>query len=176
MPELWNSLVQLFDALLQLALSLGGLLVPFLPLIAWVAFWLFAVNWRKLSTVLRQGGWTGVALISFVTILVWGLVAPPADGAHHILGLTLSNYYGKLVYVTTLVCIMLLCGSVQLSGAFDCCVTFAEAPADDYGDHGHGHGDHGHGHDGHGHADHGHGDHGHGDHGHGGSHEAHAHH
>lgn len=165
MSELWNSLVQLFDALLHLVLSLGGLLVPFLPLVAWVAFWLFAVNWRKLSTVLRQGGWTGVALIGFVTILVWGLIAPPPDGAHHILGLTLSNYYGKLVYVTTLVCIMLLCGSVQLSGALDCCVTFAEAPADD-----HGHSNHGHS----GHAHDGHGDHGHGH--HGDAHAVHAHH
>ncbi|MBW3543742.1 MAG: hypothetical protein KY476_26135 [Planctomycetes bacterium] len=40
------------------------------------------------------------------------------DTYHRLLGLKVSNYVGKTVYVTALICIMLLCGSVQLAG---CC-------------------------------------------------------
>jgi hypothetical protein len=41
-------------------------------------------------------------------------------------GLSLSNYVGKTVYVTALVCIMFLCGSVQLSGCCAACCRFEE--------------------------------------------------
>jgi hypothetical protein len=37
---------------------------------------------------------------------------------HYLLGLRVSNFVGKTVYVTGLICIMFLCGSVQLGG---CC-------------------------------------------------------
>ena len=37
---------------------------------------------------------------------------------HYLLGLRVSNLVGKTVYVTGLICIMFLCGSVQLGG---CC-------------------------------------------------------
>lgn len=165
MQDLWNSIVQLLEVLLQLVVNLGQVILPWLPLIAWVAFWLLAVNWVKLRQVLLQGGAIGVGLIALMTVLIWGMIAPPPDNHHYLMGLSVSNYYGKLVYVTTLLCIMLLCGSVQLSGLVSPWVNFAalEAPVDD------GHDDHG----GHGHDTHGHGDGGHGDHGHGG-HDTHA--
>ena len=51
-----------------------------------------------------------------LTILVWGVVAPPELGAHNLQGLTVSNFVGKTVYVTAIVVITMLCGSVQLSG------------------------------------------------------------
>ncbi|MFO0918596.1 MAG: hypothetical protein U0872_09810 [Planctomycetaceae bacterium] len=74
--------------------------------------------------------------------LIWGVIAPPATGSHYLLGLTLSNFVGKTVYVTALFTIMLLCGSVQLSGACGDWATFPEPAAED--DHGHGHDSHGH--------------------------------
>lgn len=162
MQAVWQTLVLLLEVLVQLVVNVGLLVAPWLPLIAWVAFWLLAVNWVKLRETLLQGGAIGVALLGFVTVLIWGLLAPPPDGSHHLLGLTVSNFYGKLIYVTTLICIMLLCGSVQLSGLVSCCVDFSryETAPDD-----HGHDAHGHGHDSHGH-DPGHGSQQHGAHGH----------
>ncbi|MFK7817315.1 MAG: hypothetical protein AB8G99_01240 [Planctomycetaceae bacterium] len=115
--NLVDSVSQLFFSLVDIVASLSALVFPWAPLIAWIAFWLLAVNWVKLREIFLRGGWVGFLLMAFVMILVWGAVAPPASGAHNLLGLKLSNYVGKTVYVTFLFCIILLCGSVQLSGA-----------------------------------------------------------
>jgi hypothetical protein len=102
------------------------LILPWTPLIAWVAFWTLAVNWVSLRRVLLSGGWIAVLLLMVVAIIGWGVIAPPESGAHHMLGLTLSNFVGKTVYVTALVVIALLCGSVQLSGLSGSLATFEE--------------------------------------------------
>jgi hypothetical protein len=114
LDSLWNVIVAV--ALLVWALLL--FLAPWTPLLAWIAFWLFAVNWRQLSPILMKGGWIGVLLIAWTAILVWSSVSVPADGYHSLYGLQVSNVVGKTVYVTSLVVIALLCGSVQLAG---CC-------------------------------------------------------
>ena len=127
-----------------MVISLLALIVPWTPLIAWVAFWLLAVNWEKLYPVLAKGGAIGVLLIGLMMVLVWGLIAPPEGGVHHLFGLKPSNFVGKTIWVTMLFTIMALCGSVQLSGACGSLVSFPDEEPDDDG-----HGDHTHG-DGHG--------------------------
>lgn len=117
MEALIDSIQQLFFSLVGIGSSLFSLVLPWTPLIAWVAFWLYAVNWVKLREIFLKGGWAGFLLLAFVMILVWGAVAPPVSGSHNLLGLKLSNYVGKTVYVTFMFCIILICGSVQLSGA-----------------------------------------------------------
>lgn len=142
MTALDQSFIQLLTALGTLLVALGRVLLPFLPLAAWIAFWTLGVNWTKLRVVLLQGGWIGLLLIGAVAVLVWGTVAPPPSGSHHLLGLTLGNFVGKTVFVTTLICIMFLCGSVQLSGACGSLCQFDEPPAEPphHGDaHGHAH-------------------------------------
>lgn len=138
--QLLDSLLNLVEALLQVLAALAAAVAPWWPLIAWVAFWLLAVNWVKLRGTLLDGGWIGVILIALMMVLVWGVVAPPAEGAHHLLGLSVSNFVGKTMYVTGLLVIMLLCGSVQLSGAVDRYLQFSE-PEPEHDGHGHGHGD-----------------------------------
>jgi hypothetical protein len=144
MEALYDSLLQLFMAGWDVLVTLAAVLLPWTALAAWIVFWLFGVNWVKLRSVLLEGGAIGLVLIGLVMILVWATVAPPAEGSHFILGLTLSNFVGKAVYVTALFCILLLCGSVQLSGVLGDWGHFeepVEAPA-----HAHSHGnDHGHG-------------------------------
>lgn len=177
--DLFSSLVNVLASLLALVLSLVRVLIPWIPLLGWVGFWGLAVNWTKTFPILRRGGFLGVLLLMLVSVLVWGSVAPPEAGKHYLLGLAVSNFTGKFIYVTMLTCIAMLCGSAQLSGVFGRLAVFPDEPAED--DHGHGHDDHDHGH-GH-HGDHGHGGHdhahggdGHDDHGgHGGHHAAHAH-
>ena len=131
---LLNSLGDMVLALWDVAAWAVVLILPWTPLIAWIAFWLFAVNWVKLREVLLQGAWIGVVLVGLVTVLLWGTIAPPVGGSHDMLGLSLSNFVGKTVYVTTLFCIMFLCGSVQLSGFCSSCCQFEEdeEPADDH--------------------------------------------
>ncbi len=171
--DLFFSLIDVLRSLLNVVVSLVRLVVPWLPLLAWIGFWTFAVNWAKAFPILRRGGLIGVFLMMFVSVLIWGSVAPPVGGEHFMFGLSVSNYVGKFIYVTMLTCIALLCGSAQLSGAFGKLCEFPEEPEDDHHGHGgHGHDEHGHGHDGHGgHDTHGHASHGHDAHGH----AAHAH-
>jgi hypothetical protein len=154
--DLLSSVLDVFWSLLNVVVNLVRVILPWLPLFAWIAFWSFAVNWGKVFPVMRRGGLIGVLLLMFVAVLVWGSIAPPVDGRHVMFGLTVSNYAGKFIYVTMLTCIALLCGSAQLSGAFGRLGEFPEEPEeDDHGHGSHGHGDHGdHGHDSHGHDGH----------------------
>lgn len=129
--DLSNSLVSVFRSLLDVVVNLFRVVLPWLPLLTWIAFWTFAVNWSKALPILRRGGVVGVLLMMFVAVIVWGAVAPPVEGQHVLFGLTVSNYAGKFVYVTLLTCIALLCGSAQLSGAFGRFGEFPEEPAED---------------------------------------------
>lgn len=133
MYQLLDSLLNLLVAFWNVARDLVALVLPWTPLVAWVAFWLLAVNWVKYRAVLIKGGWTGVFFIGLMTILIWGLIAPPEGGVHHVFGLSLSNFVGKTVYVTALFSIMFLCGSAQLSGACGSLVCFKceEEPVDE---------------------------------------------
>lgn len=114
--ELFNALIDLLAALYHVLAALMATIAPLLPLLVWVAFWTLAVDWVKLRHFFLRGGWIALLLTMFVTILVWGVVAPPESGAHNMLGLSVSNFVGKTVYVTAIVVITFLCGSVQLSG------------------------------------------------------------
>jgi hypothetical protein len=176
--DLFFSLIDVLRSLFNVVVSLVRVIVPWLPLLGWIGFWTLAVNWAKAFPILRRGGLIGVFLLMFLSVLIWGSVAPPVGGEHFMLGLSVSNYVGKFIYVTMLTCIALLCGSAQLSGAFGSLCEFPEEPEDDHHGHGgHGHDGHGHGgHDSHGHDAHGHDPHGHDSHGHESQgHAAHAH-
>jgi hypothetical protein len=116
----WNVVLELFQLLGD------GVL---LGLLAWIVFWTFAVNWVKFREMLLNGGCVALLLIGVAAVLVWANISPPAGGKHILLGLELSNYSGKIVYVTALYCIMFLCGSVQLSGFCAGCCQFEEDEA-----------------------------------------------
>lgn len=154
MDPLLTALLELLTAARDVLFALAQLIYPWLPLAAWLCFWLFAPDWVKLRDVLvHKGGWIGLVLIGVVWVLVWGAVAPPSGGVDDLYGLKLSNFIGKTVYVTALLCIMLLAGSVQLSGALaGCCDTLRDpvallgippAPVQVHA-HDDGHGGHGH--------------------------------
>lgn len=149
MLELIANLQVLLIAAWNVIVTLLGLILPWTPLIAWIGYWLFAVNWVKVREVMISGGWIGVVLLGLMMVLVWSVVAPPISGSHHMFGLHVSNFVGKSVYVTSLLTIMFLCGSVQLSGACGSLAVF-KAPEieDEHHDHG-GHEGHGHGHESH---------------------------
>ena len=130
MEALWESLQLLVSGVWNVLIALGGLLLPWTPLAAWIVFWLFGVNWQTLRGVLLRGGWMGLVLIGLGMVLIWGMVAPPPDGFHHFFGMEISNFVGKTVYVTSLFCIMLLCGSVQLSGMLGNCCQIEDEPTE----------------------------------------------
>lgn len=136
--QLLQSLWNVFVALAGLVVAIVQFLIPWTPLIAWVAFWLLAVNWKKLYPILSpaRGGWIGVLLTALMTILIWSSISIPADGMHHMYGLNLSNGVGKTVYVTGLIVIAAFCGNVQLTGCCDKYCWFRE-PQNEEVSHGH---------------------------------------
>lgn len=131
LQSLWNVVV----AVAQLLVDLVQFVAPWTPLLAWIAFWLLAVNWRRLYPILFKGGLIGVVLLGLMTIFVWSLVAEPEGGVHRLYGLAVSNGVGKSIYVTTLLVIAALCGTVQNTG---CCNQFCELEEAEVDDH-HGH-------------------------------------
>lgn len=124
--QLLESLLNVFTSLLDVVMALVWVILPWLPLLAWIAYWCFAVNWVKAYDILRRGGFIGVLLLMIVSVVVWGAVAPPVEGSHTVFGLSVSNYTGKFIYVTMLTCIALLCGSVQMSGTFGSLINFSD--------------------------------------------------
>jgi hypothetical protein len=113
--ELLQSLLEVFFALGRLVQVLCWTAWPWLPLGGWIAFWLFAVNWRALSPALNRGAIVPAICIAGFVIPFWAAVSPAGEATHHLAGLHVSNLIGKGVYVTALIVIALLCGSVQLS-------------------------------------------------------------
>jgi hypothetical protein len=77
----------------------------------WCAFWLWAVNWKKVWPVLSQGGWAPVVLLVIVSALVWSQIAP---GIYDVFGLfTLSNFWAHLVAGAVLAALALFFGWLQ---------------------------------------------------------------
>lgn len=158
MTDILKALADFGGPIYGLVLALGSAVAPWLPLLGWVVYWMFCVNWRRLRPMIfTQGGLIGVVLLGLVAALVWGVI-DPNDGTTKIYSLYVSNFVEKIVYVSALICIMFLAGATQLSGFLGSWGEFPEielptvAGGDD-----HGHGDHGHdGHGGHGDDDHGH--------------------
>ncbi|MBI3861680.1 MAG: hypothetical protein HY290_07270 [Planctomycetia bacterium] len=146
--SLSEAIANLASSVVDLLTAVFGLVVPWTPLAAWIAFWLFAVNWVTLRETLSKGGWIALVLIGAIMVLVWGSIAPD-QGTFDFYGLKVSNFVEKAVYVSGLIVIMFLAGALQLSGCCSKCMQFEEPVqiAEHHGrDAGHGH-DSGHGHD-----------------------------
>ncbi len=128
MEQVLSSFIEMVVSVWNFLTALVAQIAPWTPLIAWICFWLFAVNWVRLRDVMLKGGGIAVVLIGLVMVLIWGSASPDS---HFFFGHEISNFVGKTVYVTVLFCIMFLCGSVQLSGCCAQCCNFEEPETDD---------------------------------------------
>ena len=103
-------------------------------LLLWIAWWLAAVNWKKLWPVLGKGAWAPLLLLCVLAALVWSRVAPGACPCG------LPTFWSHLSATVGLVVVAFLCGWLQ--------GLFHWAPAEinlNPPAHGHGHGhDHAH--------------------------------
>jgi hypothetical protein len=111
LTELGNALGHFFSVLGEFLWQLHQT-IPFWPLVVvWLAWWLGAVNWRKVWPVLASGGWTAVVLLALVAALGWSQLAKSPG---EILGFgPIPNFWWQLADVTLLVLSALLCGWLQ---------------------------------------------------------------
>jgi hypothetical protein len=131
------------DILMQIGVLLGKLLAPLvslmvasLLLIGWIAWWLWAVNWKKLWPVLAEGAWAPVVLLMVGGALAWSQLAPSTCSC---LGIVIvPNFWWQLSDVALLAILALLCGWVQGLMHWQPAEISLEPPASPGNDHGHG--------------------------------------
>ncbi len=109
--EIFQTIWNLVLALWELVVELLVLAVRYSPLIAWVAWWLWGVNWKKLWPVLGRGAWAPLVLIMVAAALAWSRLAPSSCDCLGIV--TIPNFWWQLGCVSLIVALTFLCGWVQ---------------------------------------------------------------
>ncbi len=110
MSDLWQTFVHLVENLGELLYLLLLLAMTWALLLAWVAWWLWGVNWHRAWPVLRQGAWVGLVMLVVLGALVWSQVAP------HSLNVGFAqvpNFWWQLTGVSLLAGLTLFCGWLQ---------------------------------------------------------------
>jgi len=110
--------VEILQTLWQLVMNLGTLVVELLALavhwsliLAWLAWWLWGVNWKKVWPVLAQGAWAPLVLLIVLAAMTWSRLDPvPCTCLGFI---TLPNFWWQLLGVSLLVGLTFLCGWLQ---------------------------------------------------------------
>lgn len=139
MIDILVTLWQLVLVLVQLLIQLLALGLHYSLLIAWLAWWLGAVNWTKLWPVLAQGAWAPVVLIMIVSAFVWSQIAPSACDCLAVV--RVPNFWWQLGGVGLLGASALFCGWLQGMFGWQPPELNLEPPAPGH-DHHHGHAHH----------------------------------
>jgi hypothetical protein len=86
-------------------------LLAILPGGLWFAFWLFAVDWRRVWPVLAEGGWAPCVLLGLVAATAWSRINP---GVCDCLGFVIvPNFWWQLGSVAALAAVALFAGWLQ---------------------------------------------------------------
>jgi hypothetical protein len=117
-PETDGPMSGVLESLLTFLAAGGDLLAafvllatPWLPLGAWAAFWLFAVDWMRLRRILvPQSGMIGLLLIAVFAAWISTLIAPVTAKS------LLLPVVERIAVLTTWIVVMMACGAVQLLG------------------------------------------------------------
>ncbi len=110
--------MEIVDIFWHLILNIGQLVVAVVKLglewwvlIAWVAWWMFGVNWKKAWEVLGQGAWAPLVLLMIAGALVWSRLDPnPCE----CLGfMSLPTFWWQLGEIGLVVVLTFCCGWLQ---------------------------------------------------------------
>jgi hypothetical protein len=109
--QLWDTLLQLFVLLGQLLGQLLYLGLSYALVIAYIAWWLWAVNWQKMWPTLAKGAWVPVLLLLFMAALAWSRVFPSECNCLGIF--PVANFWWQFGAVGLLAAVALFCGWLQ---------------------------------------------------------------
>jgi hypothetical protein len=109
--DLSATFAELIQVLLKLVTELLALGLHWSLLIAYVAWWLFGVNWSKAWPVLARGAWVPLTVFLVATAIVWSQMAPSDCTCLRVV--TIKNFWWQLGDVGLLAAIALFCGWLQ---------------------------------------------------------------
>jgi hypothetical protein len=113
---------------------------PFLqvivPVLLWMGFWLFAVNWHKVWPTLRVGAWAPFVLLIVITAIAWSSLSPAPCTCMGFM--SLPNFWWQLYAVCGLAALALFAGWLQGVLGYSPVEVPVESPAHHAEDHGHG--------------------------------------
>lgn len=124
-------LVSLWQILVNLGVVVVGIIalgLHWFALLAWLAWWLFGVNWRKVWPVLSGGGWVPLVLLMVIAAAGWAALQPvpcPCLGFA-----TVPPFWWQLGGVSLLVAVTLFCGWLQGQLGWTPAEVSFEPPAD----------------------------------------------
>jgi len=137
-----ESLSRIAETLWRIAGNLGELTAEVWQLgtnwaliLLWIAWWLAAVNWKKLWPFLGKGAWAPLLLLCVLAALVWSRIVPGGCPCG------LPNFWWQLTAMVGLVLLAFVCGWLQGLLHWAPAEINLNPPAHGRG-HGHGHGHH----------------------------------
>lgn len=137
MWDLITSFLDVFYSLFHLGLELLKQAFHWSLALFWLAWSLWAIDWRKLGPVLSQGGAIPLVLIAVAVGIAWAGAAPSSV---LFLGVEIPNYWWQLGVVGLLLTGTLAAGWLQLKmGWFPPEVALAPELGDSHGHHDHHH-------------------------------------
>ncbi len=136
MVEMFQAILAAVAAILEMLLVIGRWLLPWLPLAAWCAWWLWCVSWKDAWPILARGAWLVVVLLVLCSALAWSAIFPSTCNC---IGVPLPNFWWQLGATSALALLALLCGWVQGRMGWAPPTVSFEPPAPQPEAHGHGH-------------------------------------
>ena len=135
--ELGETFIQFVVVFFKLLVELSALALRWSLLLAWLAWWLWAVDWKKTWSFLGRGAWAPLVLLLLISALVWSRLAPSECDC---LGfVTVPNFWWQLGSVGLLAALTLFCGWLQGLMNWAPAEISLDPPAAVAHDHGHGH-------------------------------------
>ncbi|MEP3479206.1 MAG: hypothetical protein ABJZ55_08170 [Fuerstiella sp.] len=116
MIELRDSLQELVFAVWNVITAIGQLAIDHWFLLAWIAYFLFAVHWAKAFDVLSKGGWVAAWLVSLAGIALLSTITQIGPPQTAVFGWDVNPVIGTVVSSMTYLAIAFVCGSIQMSG------------------------------------------------------------
>ena len=115
MSELLTSLIDLVLALLNVILALAKIVEPVVAILAWMAFWYLAVDWKRLRTVLGAGGWLVPVLVAGFVVVIRVVTSQTGGTAMPFGPTTISPVVAAIAWTSLLAALAMICGAAQIS-------------------------------------------------------------